>query len=77
MCNKLVDNYLHALEFVPECFVTQKMCDKSVDTYPSTIKFVPEEIGDKVVNDPILNQNIYSRNTLFNHLFRLKRILRE
>ena len=24
MCNKAVDNYLHALEFVPEYFMTQK-----------------------------------------------------
>ena len=28
MCNKVVDNYPHALEFVPQCFMTQKMCDK-------------------------------------------------
>ena len=42
MCNKAVDNYPHALEFVPECYKTQKMCDKAVNTYPSTIKFVPE-----------------------------------
>ena len=42
MCNKAVDNYPYALEFVPECFMTQKMCDKAVNTYPSTIKFVPE-----------------------------------
>ena len=24
MCNKTVDNYAHALEFVPECYKTQK-----------------------------------------------------
>ena len=28
MCNKAVDNYPHALEFVPECFTTQEMCDE-------------------------------------------------
>ena len=37
MCNKAVDNYPHALEFVSECYKTQKMCDKAVNTYPSTI----------------------------------------
>ena len=42
MCNKAVDNYPHALEFVTECYKTQNMCDKAVDTYPSTTKFVPE-----------------------------------
>ena len=42
MCNKAVENYPHALEYVSECYQTQKMFDKAVDTYPSTIKFVPE-----------------------------------
>ena len=42
MCNKAVDNYHHALEFVPECYKTLKMCGKAVNTYHSTIKFVPE-----------------------------------
>ena len=39
MCN---DNYPHALEFVPECYNTQKMCDKAVHTHSSTIQFVRE-----------------------------------
>ena len=38
MCNKAVDNYPHALEFVPKCYKTQNMCDKAVNIYPSTIK---------------------------------------
>ena len=43
MCNKAIDNYPHALEFVPECYQTQKKtCDSAVNTYPFTIKFVPE-----------------------------------
>ena len=40
MCNKAVDNYPHALEFVSECYKTQKMCDKAVNTYPSTINLL-------------------------------------
>ena len=39
MCNKAIDNYPHALEFVSECC---KMCDKTVDTHPPSIKYVPE-----------------------------------
>ena len=27
--DKSVENYLHALEIVPECYQTQKMCDKA------------------------------------------------
>ena len=42
MCNKVVDNYSHALEFVPENYKTQKTCDNAASTYLSTIKFVPE-----------------------------------
>ena len=38
MCNKAVDNYPHALEFVPECYTTQKICDKAFNTYPSVLK---------------------------------------
>ena len=41
MCNKVVDNYPYALEFVPGCFKTQIMCDKAVDTHPTAIKYVP------------------------------------
>ena len=42
MCNKAVDNYLHALEFVSECYKTKKMCDIAADSYLSKIQFVPE-----------------------------------
>ena len=54
-CNKAIDNYPHALEFVPECYKIKKVCDKSVNTYPSTVKFVLEclmtqEMCDKTVN---------------------------
>ena len=38
ICNKADDNYSHALEFVPECYKTQKMCGKAVNIYPSMIK---------------------------------------
>ena len=55
MCIKAVDQYPHALEFVPQSYKTQNMCDKAVDTYPYKIKFVPEcykiqEMYDKAVN---------------------------
>ena len=55
MCNKAVNNYPHALEFVSEYFITQKLSDKAVNTHPSIIKFVPEcfitqEKCDKAVN---------------------------
>ena len=32
MCNNAVDNYAHALGFVPVCFKTQKMFDKAAST---------------------------------------------
>ena len=38
MCNKAVDNYSHALKFVPDCYMTEKMYDKAVNTHSSTIE---------------------------------------
>ena len=29
MCNKAVENYPYALDFVPECYKAEKMCDKA------------------------------------------------
>ena len=40
MGNKVVDNYPHALEFVPNYFKTQKTCNKTVDTYPFEVQYV-------------------------------------
>ena len=43
MCNNVVYNYAHALEFVSGCYKTnKKMCNKSVNIYPSTIQFLPK-----------------------------------
>ena len=40
MCHKTVDNYFHAIEFVPECCKTQKINDQAIDICPSKIKYV-------------------------------------
>ena len=55
MCDEVVDNYAHAVEFVPNCYKSQKICNKAVNTYLSTIRFVPEcyktqEMCDKAAN---------------------------
>ena len=42
MSNKAISNYPHALEFVRDCFKTEKLCNKAGDTCPSTIQFVSE-----------------------------------
>ena len=41
MCGEAVENYAHALEFVPNCYKTQKICDKAANTSPSAIQFAP------------------------------------
>ena len=38
MCDKAVDNYPHASEFVPECYKAQKLCGRAIDTHPSAIQ---------------------------------------
>ena len=53
MCYKAVDDYAHALEFIPDWYKIQK-CNKAVDTCPCAIQFVLEcyktqEMCDKVV----------------------------
>ena len=62
-----VNNYPHALEFVPECYKTQKMCDKAVDTHPLAIKYVPEcyktqEMCQRVVHRSFLYLNLFLIN---------------
>ena len=43
MCNKAVDNYLHALEFFLDCDISQKMCNEAINTHPSTTQYVPDQ----------------------------------
>ena len=59
MCNEAVENYLHALEFVPECYKTQNMCDKAVNTYPATIEFVPECYNIQKVCAKAFNKRLF------------------
>ena len=68
MCDKAVHNCLHASEFVPECYNTQKMCEKAVDTHPSTIQCVSkcyktEEICYKAINRFFLYLILFPINT--------------
>ena len=38
MSNRAVDNYAQRLEFVPDCYKTQKMYNKPIDIYDSAIQ---------------------------------------
>ena len=42
MCDKVVDNYSHELEFVSDRYKTQKMYTKGVNFYPFEIQLFPE-----------------------------------
>ena len=35
ICEKVVDYYLHALEYVSDCHMTKEPCEKTIDTYPN------------------------------------------
>ena len=59
MCYKAVDDYAHALEFIPDWYKIQK-CNKAVDTCPCAIQFVlgcykTQEMCDKVVDASLLS----------------------
>ena len=45
MCDKSVESYPHALEFVPECYKNKKKGDKAVDAYPSTTEYIPDRFN--------------------------------
>ena len=49
MCDKAVDTYPSAIQFVPECYNTQKICDKAVDTCTFVFNLVAQEMCGKVV----------------------------
>ena len=57
MCNKAVDNYSHALEFIPECYKTQKTCDEVVNTKSSTTQFVPKCYKTQETCDRSISEN--------------------
>ena len=42
MCSKADKKYSHALEFLSECYKTQKICGKAVKTCSFTIKYVSD-----------------------------------
>ena len=42
MFTESVNKYPHALEFIPECYKTERMCNKAVNTHPSAIKYIPK-----------------------------------
>ena len=42
MCDKAVEKYAHALEYVFDYYRNQKMGNKPVNIYPFSIGFVPE-----------------------------------
>ena len=33
MCNKAVDNYFYAVEFVSDCHKTQEMCSEAINIF--------------------------------------------
>ena len=42
MCNKAVDTYPSAIQFVPDRYKTQKMYDKNIYTCYFVVDYVPD-----------------------------------
>ena len=56
MCDKAVDNYSTALEFVPDRYNSKKMCDNIISENPFMLKYCPDKyitqkICDEAVDD--------------------------
>ena len=43
MCDKAVNNYPSTIEFVPECYKTQKMCDEAVNKCLFVFNCIPDQ----------------------------------
>ena len=56
MCDKAVDNCPHALKFISDSYMIQRMCDKAVNTYPSTIEYVPDLLKSQEMCDDAFNR---------------------
>ena len=58
--DKSVDNYLHALEIVPECYETQKCVTKlPVNTFSSTIEYIPDQFKTQEICDKALDKCLF------------------
>ena len=44
MCDEAIEDKPEALEFVPDCYKTQKMCEKAVEKDPWSLKYVPDDL---------------------------------
>ena len=62
MCDKAVDDYSIALEFIPDRYKSKEMCDKIISENPFMLKYCPDKYitqktCDEAVDDflPTLN----------------------
>ena len=52
MCDKAVDDYCFALEFVPGQYKTQEMCEKIISDNSFSLRYVPDQqMCDEAVDD--------------------------
>ena len=42
MCERAVEKYTQAIEFIPDHLKTQEMCERAVEKYPYNLRHVPD-----------------------------------
>ena len=57
LCDKAIDNYSHALEFVLECYKTQEMCDKAFNKRNFVFDSAPDQFKTKTMRDKIISDD--------------------
>ena len=60
MCDKIVNTHSSTIEFVPECFKTQKMCDKAFNKcflvfFIFLIDIKNQEMCDRTISDDLFS----------------------
>ena len=55
-----MDNYPHALEFVPECYMTQEMCDKAVNRCFFVFDSIPNQFETQEMCNNIIAEDPFS-----------------
>ena len=56
LCNKAVDTYPSAIQFVPECHKTLKTRDKAQDTCPFVFDSLPDEYQIQETCDKVISE---------------------
>ena len=60
MCDKIVNTHSSAMQFVPECIMTQQMCDKAFNKSFLALFYVPDQYKTQEICNSIISDDPFS-----------------